>query len=222
MTPPHNPSPPRGGAFNTGAVSLNAPARGRGATLHVCPVVLAGGLSSRMGQDKALLKLSNGRTLLEQAKSQFAQMREIDGIQWMPTLVSGRRPGGIPDQVDAAGPLGGLQAVYRHLQQSDRPCDALLVAPVDMPLLTPGLLQRLCVAGQSVEQAVCYGNHYLPCWLPLGQRCRNYLDAAAAGNAIASMRALFGFIGCMQLPTPEGDWHLNLNRPEDYQRFRGD
>ena len=188
--------------------------------VRVCPVVLAGGQSSRMGQDKALLKLSNGRTMLEQAKSQFAQMRPVSGIEMMSALVSGRRPGGIPDQADAAGPLGGLQAIYRHLQQWDLPCDALLVVPVDMPLLTPGLLQRLCVAGQAVEQAVCFGNYYLPCWLPLGQRCRNYLDAAAAGNAIASMRALFGFIGCMQLPEPEGDWHLNLNRPEDYQRFQ--
>ncbi|WP_231758221.1 molybdenum cofactor guanylyltransferase [Microbulbifer elongatus] len=195
--------------------------RGGRQVVRVCPVVLAGGLSSRMGHDKALLKLSNGRTMLEQAKGQFAQMRPVSGLEIMPTLVSGRRPGGIPDEIEAAGPLGGLQAIYRHLQQWDLPCDALLVAPVDMPLLTPGLLRRLCVAGQSVEQAVCYGSYYLPCWLPLGQRCRDYLDAAAAGNAVASVRALFGFIGCLSLPEPDGDWHLNVNRPEDYQRFRG-
>ncbi len=188
---------------------------------RVCPVVLAGGLSSRMGRDKALLKLSNGRTLLEQAKHQLEQIEPPAGMEMMAPLVSGRRPGGIPDRVEAAGPLGGLQAIDQHLRQWDLGCDALLVVPVDMPLLSPGLLEQLCAAGQTVEQAVCFGDYFLPCWLPLGARSRKYLDAAAAGNAIASVRALFGFIGCVQLPAPEGDWHVNLNRPEDYSQLLG-
>ncbi|WP_299596114.1 molybdenum cofactor guanylyltransferase [uncultured Microbulbifer sp.] len=186
---------------------------------RVCPVVLAGGQSSRMGKDKALLKLSNGRTLLEQAKSVFDAMRPPEGVELLPTLVSGARPGGIPDRVPSAGPLGGLQAVARHLDQWELGCDALLVVPVDMPLLSPVLLQQLCAAGQTVEQAVCIGDFYLPCWLPINARSGKYLDAAATGNAIASMRALFGYLGCMQLPVPDGDWHLNVNRPEDFRRL---
>ncbi|AQQ66859.1 hypothetical protein Mag101_03795 [Microbulbifer agarilyticus] len=188
---------------------------------RVCPVVLAGGLSSRMGRDKALLKLSNGRTLLEQAKHQLEQVQVPEGMEMMAPLVSGRRPGGIPDQVEAAGPLGGLQAIDQHLRQWELACDALLVVPVDMPLVSSALLEQLCVAGQTVEQAVCFGDYFLPCWLPLGARSRKYLGAAAAGNAIASVRALFGFVGCVQLPAPEGDWHLNLNRPEDYSLLQG-
>ncbi|MBB5212408.1 molybdenum cofactor guanylyltransferase [Microbulbifer hydrolyticus] len=186
---------------------------------RVCPVVLAGGQSSRMGKDKALLKLSNGRTLLEQAKSVFDVLSPPEGVELMPTLVSGARPGGVPDRVPSAGPLGGLHAVAGHLDQWELPCDALLVVPVDMPLLSPALLRQLCVAGQTVEQAVCIGDFYLPCWLPLDGRCRKYLDAAATGNAIASMRALFGYLGCLQLPVPDGDWHLNVNRPEDFRRL---
>ncbi|MCA0892903.1 molybdenum cofactor guanylyltransferase [Microbulbifer agarilyticus] len=189
--------------------------------IRVCPVVLAGGLSSRMGQDKALLKLSNGSTLLEHAKRQLELVDAPEGIEMMAPLVSGRRPGGIPDQVEAAGPLGGLQAIDQHLRQWELACDALLVVPVDMPLLSPGLLEQLCVVGQTVEQAVCFGDYFMPCWLPLNARSRKYLGAAAAGDAIASVRALFGFVGCVQLPVPKGDWHLNLNRPEDFSRLQG-
>ena len=189
---------------------------------YVCPVVLAGGQSSRMGKDKALLKLSNGRTLLEQAQRVFAALRPPEGVELLPTLVSGTRPGGVPDRVPTAGPLGGLQAIARHLEQKKLRCDGLLVMPVDMPLLSPALLRQLCAAGQAVEQAVCIGDFYLPCWLPLNDRSRKYLDAAATGNAIASMRALFGYLGCIQLPVPDGDWHLNVNRPEDFRRLAPD
>ncbi|WP_066967020.1 molybdenum cofactor guanylyltransferase [Microbulbifer sp. Q7] len=186
---------------------------------RVCPLVLAGGQSSRMGKDKALLKLSNGRTLLEQAKYVIDGLQPSEGIVMMPTMVSGARPGGIPDRVPDAGPLGGLQAIARHLDSWALPCDALLVLPVDMPLLSSALLHQLCAAGQTVEQVVCIGDVYLPCWLPLNDRCRSYLDAAVTGQVIGSVRALFGYLGCMQLPEPAGDWHLNVNRPEDFQRL---
>ncbi|WP_160152618.1 molybdenum cofactor guanylyltransferase [Microbulbifer sp. ALW1] len=191
-----------------------------GVPKRACPVVLAGGQSSRMGRDKALLELSNGRNLLEQAKWLFEDLDVPAGLELMPTLVSGKRPGAIADRVPEAGPLGGLQAIAEHLQQWALPCDALIVVPVDMPLLSRSLIRQLCVAGQAVEQAVCFGDFYLPCWLPLNARCRSYLDAAAAGHAIGSMRALFGFLGCLQLPVPDGDWHLNVNRPQDFQQLK--
>ena len=185
----------------------------------VCPVVLAGGLSSRMGRDKALLKLPYGETLLARARNLLTTLPPPAGVEFMPVLVSGARPGGVPDRVPEVGPLGGLQAIARHLQEEGRDCDALLVIPVDMPLLGRGELRTLCAAGQSVEQAVCFGDFYLPAWLPLNARTRRYLDAAVVGDAIASIRALYGFLGCMQLPVPQGDWHLNANQPDDFIRI---
>ncbi|QIL90003.1 NTP transferase domain-containing protein [Microbulbifer sp. SH-1] len=192
-------------------------------TRNVCPVVLAGGLSSRMGRDKALLKLPDGETLLSRSQTLLERLEPPVGVRFSPVLISGNRTGGIPDRVSRAGPLGGLQAIARLLTEEEQDggssCDAMLVIPVDMPLLSPALLRQLCLAGREVEQAVCFGDFYLPCWLPLTPRCRHYLDAAAMGNAVASMRALFGYVGCMQLAVPEGDWHLNVNRPQDFARL---
>ncbi|MFV8781478.1 molybdenum cofactor guanylyltransferase [Microbulbifer sp. SA54] len=185
-------------------------------TINVCPVVLAGGLSSRMGRDKALLKLPNGRTMLEQAKTLLGELAAPAAVELLPTVVSGTRPGGVPDRFEAAGPLGGLYSVALHLQENATDCEALLVVPVDMPLLRAAHLRTLCVAGRCVEQAVFFENYFLPCWLPMNLRCIEYLEAAARGDSIPSMRALFGYLGCMQLPAPSGDWHMNANRPEEF------
>lgn len=185
----------------------------------VCPVVLAGGLSSRMGRDKAMLKLSGGQTMLAQAQNLLAGFMPPAGIDLGPVVTSGARPGGVPDKFEAAGPLGGLQAVTEYLRELGGDWDAMLVLPVDMPLVQAGHLRALCSAGQCVEQAVCFGSYFLPCWLPLNERSSAYLDAAARGNTIPSLRALFGYLGCMQLPVPDGDWHLNANCPEEFAQI---
>lgn len=172
-----------------------------------------------MGCDKALLELPNGQTMLARARTLLDGFAAPMGVEWLPTVVSGARPGGIPDRFTAAGPLGGLQAVAASLEEQSVACDALLVVPVDMPLLQSGHLRTLCSAGLCVEQAVCFDTYYLPCWLPLNRRCRDYLEAAARGNSIPSLRALFGYLGCVQLPAPAGDWHLNANRPEEFAQI---
>lgn len=187
--------------------------------MRFCPVILAGGKSTRMGRDKALLELSGGQTMLARAQTLLDGLVAPAGVEKLPTLVSGARPGGIPDRYEAAGPLGGLQAVVAHLHAHARDCVGLLVVPVDMPMLTPGPLQTLCVSGMRAERAVCFDTFYLPCWLPLNARCRGYLNAAVQGRPTPSLRALFDFLGWEQLPVPEGEWHLNVNRPEEFAQI---
>jgi molybdopterin-guanine dinucleotide biosynthesis protein A len=97
-------------------------------------VVLAGGRSSRMGRDKALLSW-RGRPLIEH---QLDVLRAAGADE---VRVSGMRPdyAGIADPIAQAGPLGGLAGIAEATAG-----DAdLLVIPVDMPLLQAGLLRRL-------------------------------------------------------------------------------
>ena len=187
--------------------------------MRFCPVILAGGESTRMGRDKALLELSGGQTMLARAQALLDGLVAPAGAEKLPTLVSGARPGGIPDRFEKAGPLGGLQAVAAHLHERVRDCAGLLVVPVDMPMLTPGPLQTLCASGMCAQRAVCFEKFYLPCWLPLNARCRGYLNAAVQGRPTPSLRALFGFLGWEQLPAPDGEWHLNVNRPEEFAQI---
>lgn len=129
-------------------------------------VVLAGGLSSRMGRDKALLAWQ-GRPLIER---QLAVLRAagVDDVR-----VSGDRAayGGIADAIPQAGPLGGLAGVARA-QAEDVD---LLVVPVDMPLLQAGLLQRLRTE-RPQARSLGFVSHVLPWRLRLDPRSRAALD----------------------------------------------
>ncbi|MGL6160730.1 molybdenum cofactor guanylyltransferase [Microbulbifer sp.] len=190
--------------------------------LKVCPVVLAGGQSRRMGRDKALLQLPDGQTLLQRAQSLLRNLRAPGDVEFLPPLVSGDRPGGIADSAVARGPLGGLRSVAEHLRREQIACDALLAIPVDMPLLGAEQLEKLCAEGiGSGEGALCFGRCYLPLWLRLDESSRDYLQGAITPGNDASIKALIRELGGRQLEMPPGNWHINLNRPDEFSEIYG-
>lgn len=109
-------------------------------------IVLAGGKSSRMGRDKAFLKLEglprdcavphdpSEKTLLDRALGLLS--RVVSHV-----YVSGRdgwgKYPGIMDSMGRIGPMGGIISAIRHTRS---PC---LVIPCDLPFLSPELLRRL-------------------------------------------------------------------------------
>lgn len=101
-------------------------------------IVLAGGASSRMGEDKASLML-RGQTLLER---QVGKMRDL-GVRDI--MLSGgglpQLPGTrvIPDELPGQGPLGGLRTCLRAARNP-----VCLVLSVDVPLVPRGVLERMC------------------------------------------------------------------------------
>lgn len=182
--------------------------------LRVCPVLLAGGRSRRMGRDKAQLQLADGQTLLQRAESLLRGL-DAEGLQFLPPLLSGDRPGGIADRLADSGPLGGLHSVAEYLHEGKTPCDALLSISVDMPLLQARQLQSLCAAGfSSGAGAACFGRCHLPLWLRLDGRSRACLLELVREQA--SVRELIRRLDGRQLEMPPGDWHINVNRPQEF------
>ncbi len=99
-------------------------------------VILAGGYSSRMGMNKAELKIQ-GRTLLE------LQMEKARAAGFSEILVSGYAPAGegvrsIPDIYPHKGPLSGIHAGLLAAKSS-----ACLILCVDMPLIPAEVLRAL-------------------------------------------------------------------------------
>lgn len=88
--------------------------------------VLAGGKSTRMGRDKALLAW-HGRTLLEHMIDLISSATDF-------VRVIGRDE--FPDLIAGQGPLGGILTAL-HVSETD----ANLVVAVDLPLLTPDFLK---------------------------------------------------------------------------------
>lgn len=178
-------------------------------------VVLAGGLSTRMGRDKALLHWQ-GRPLIEH---QLAVLRDagVDDIR-----VSGDRPDyrGVVDAQPHAGPLGGLAGM------ADAYSDAaeLLVIPVDMPLLQATLLQRLRDE-QPHARCLRFVDRVLPMRLRLDAPCRALLGTLLqqAEPRQRSLRALQAAIGCdeIALSTAEAAQLTDCNTEANWNEVAG-
>lgn len=181
-------------------------------------LILAGGQSSRMGQDKALLSL-NGQSLL----AHMQQLALATGA--CEVLVSRNQPGFIADQTQQQGPLAGILAALEHCQSAQ-----LLVLPIDTPLLTVLSLQRLLqhAAGIATDSAAdsaankspansaaCFANSPLPCVLPVSPALSAMISAQLQ-NGQRSVKALLAQLNTRILPAPTTEL-LNTNTPQDWQ-----
>ncbi len=175
-------------------------------------VVLAGGQSSRMGRDKALLDW-HGRPLIER---QIAVLCEagVDAVQ-----VSGERADyrGIADAQPHCGPLGGIAGVAAaHAGDID-----LLLIPVDMPLLGAALLRRLRLEQTSARGLRC-ADHVLPMRLRLDSRLRAQLPLLLQSQTARerSLRALQQAIDCawISIDADEAAQLVDCNTPSLWQQ----
>ena len=102
-------------------------------------ILLAGGLSSRMGEDKAELQFE-GKSLLQ------CGINLLETIDSELTLVSGRQgfPNSVIDIIPYLGPLGALYSCLDYLLKHEKLNNSpLLIVPVDMPLLNQDILTVL-------------------------------------------------------------------------------
>ena len=177
-------------------------------------LVLAGGQSRRMGQDKALMRYQ-GRTLIDNA-SLLLQSASCDKV-----LISRNAPGFLNDKIEDAGPLSGVHAVLDALSQSDNhngnPCE-LLVLPVDMPQMTPELLRILVSRGREAEKACYVEKRFLPFYLPVTQKTK-----ALLANYLVEQkkRRVVGFLEILNaVSLKEGDLKKTARKDESDNKKR--
>lgn len=135
-------------------------------------LVLCGGESTRMGRDKALLSIS-GRPLFVFVAETLR--RVCDPVVLAPGCrgrlgITGFQE--VDDAVPDTGPMGGIAA---GLAASSH--DLVAVVAVDMPRLSPALLQYMAVL-HSDEDAI----------VPITSRGREPLHAVYARSSLAHMR----------------------------------
>lgn len=104
--------------------------------------VLAGGKSTRMGTDKALLQF-RGRTMLDHALETLQAVCPTPAIVGDPAAFAAYR-NVIPDVFPGCGPLGGIHAA---LSSTTSALNAVLA--VDMPFVSSELLNFLISAAES-------------------------------------------------------------------------
>ncbi len=169
-------------------------------------IILAGGLSSRMGQDKALLATESG-SLLNHMQT-LAKAAGSDDI-----LVSRNAPGFIPDNFSGAGPLAGLEACLPRCRHP-----RILVLAVDTPLLDTSTLQKLMAAA---DQHPVYGdNSPLPCVLHSSKQLTDYVRSLLLDpNQKGAMRQVLDYANAQAIKLRQ-DELFNANTPADWQHCR--
>jgi molybdopterin-guanine dinucleotide biosynthesis protein A len=164
--------------------------------------VLAGGLSSRMGSDKALLAV-HGRSMLQQ---------QVDLLTPLCTmvLVSGDYPGFacVPDSVARCGPLGGIYSIALHCPNSP-----LLIIPVDMLHINSVQLAQLMQSSKACH----YSAHPLPAFFPNSNTVVTAIQRIFATPELGfSVRGLHHALSSTAY-TDSYFEPLNINTPEEWQ-----
>ena len=173
-------------------------------------IVLAGGLSRRMGQNKAELRL-NGKTFLEIQVEKFRALGIVD------VMLSGAGchvlPGArvIPDEYTGRGPLGGLHACLRAARNP-----SCLVVSVDVPLIPVSALAQLCRAHSGGITVLRHGDLEEPL-IGVYDRAVAKDIAVLLGAGRGTVRALQGtvFWNRLNYTGPE-ELLINCNTTEDF------
>jgi molybdenum cofactor cytidylyltransferase len=189
---------------------------------NISAIILAAGLSSRMGAFKPLLTL-RGRLLIEVVISLF-RAAEIADIVVVVGYEAGKIIPILEQQAvrwvvneDYAGEM--FSSVQIGVQTLPDDCGAFFLSPGDMPLVTPATLKKLVTAYREGKMDV-----YHPCH---GQR-RGHppLISTALIPSILAFRAPGGMgalLSCyretsLNVACDDPGILLDLDTPEDYER----
>ena len=172
-------------------------AAGSGQPPTVEIVILAGGLSERMGRDKARLRL-RGRSLL-------AWVRVAARATGWPVRVIRR------DLIPRCGPLGGVWTALRRSR-----AERLLFLSCDMPFVTPDLIRAVAQRkgrGVFVESGAGVGFPFA-----LDRATGFAAVEAALGARNFSLQSLAKTLRASRFKPRRAhcDVLLNLNTPEDF------
>jgi molybdopterin-guanine dinucleotide biosynthesis protein A len=185
-------------------------------------VILAGGRSRRMGQDKLPLKVGDA-TLLDRVHDALAprcaEVLVVGAGGYAPTGV--RR---VPDLRPGQGPLAGIETGLSAASHR-----SAFVAAGDMPFLTGELVGCLLgLLSASVSAAVPYlGGRPHPLCAAYGREIRSAVSAALDRDVRSVREFLEGLAGVLYVEEKElrsfGEPDLlltNVNSPEDLARAR--
>jgi len=178
-------------------------------------VVLSGGQSSRMGKDKAGL-IRNNESML--AFSQHI-LKQTGVKETVVSTNSQNTHVGTPDLIANAGPLGGIYSVIAKHKPK-----ALLILPVDLPLITVSVLEKLKTTGELTQKACYYEDNFLPLYLPINSFTEMFFETAMknlSGKG-PSIRAMLKQVPHQALSLTDNKALFNTNTPEQWQQAKQD
>lgn len=185
-----------------------------GARREVTGVILTGGKSRRLGQDKVLLPYRGEPLVLHVHRILVELFPRV-------ILVGHPRPelealglACIPDQVPGQGVLGGITTA---LDKAATPY--IFVAGADMPFLTPSLISGILRYRAGADAVIPIGPRGLePLCAVYSASCAPSFRQSLLEGVRRIVEALEGFVVLSPKIVPkegEPDPFININRPED-------
>lgn len=185
-----------------------------------CGVLLAGGQSSRMGTDKALLELGGLKTIqwVDERLRKITDQRVI--ITNQKERFSFVDIPSYPDVFEGEGPMAGLHAAIHYLSS-----DYYLLSACDTPFLSPAVYEVLKqqVVGHDIAIPVFNGKFHPMSGVYSAEVYKKTGELLNQGKR--SMKALFNetdtvFVDHFPfIDTVELERHFfNMNYPNDYEK----
>lgn len=172
-------------------------------------LVLAGGRSSRMGQDKAQLTLPGRITLLEHARQQLLSAGAGE-VYLNHSSVSGAQK--LVEPFPDRGPLSGIHAALCN--NSHLP---LLILPVDMPLMTPVYLRQLVQYGQQKQHSCYFHEQCLPLFVFQSDQAKQLISAWLSADESPSIWRLLQALQAVPQNIEDANACKNANDPEQWR-----
>ncbi len=173
---------------------------------NLAGVILAGGKSSRMDQDKAQVIYKN-RPLLEHMQG----LLNASGVGEI--YIS--RQNHVADIIPNSGPLGGIYSILQNINEEE-----ILILPIDMPLLSPSLLQKLINANYA--DALIYEGYNLPLKLRTSDRLKNIIKQKLLDKEKSlSIKSLLAELDTKTLKLSNKDKKLfiNVNTTQELEKI---
>jgi molybdopterin-guanine dinucleotide biosynthesis protein A len=190
--------------------------------VHISGVLLAGGKSRRMGEDKRTIMLS-GKSLFHHAlhvlESVFSEI--IIVVDKLSSVVDGIKHRVVTDLIPEKGSIGGL---YTGLTFSSN--SQVFAVACDMPFLNPAVIRRVCELSDSTDVTmVQLSNGLHPMHSVYSKRCLLVLRRMIDADQLRIQNLLFqkdlntkilGMETVEQID-PQCKSFLNLNTPADVE-----
>lgn len=184
-------------------------------------VILAGGASTRMGQDKASLLLNNNQTLLNYV---------IQNLSSLTTniFVSGNTPANNGEFIsiqdlfeDKMGPVGGIISSLIWINHHYPLIESVYFVAVDTPRLNASTLSILPTSSKIGSY---FKDNPLPMWMKINDEiidiCHK-MQSIVKANGGYSVKALMKDFGGFEITDfPVGNKLQNLNYREDWEKFK--
>ena len=193
-------------------------------SLELGAVILAGGKSRRLGQNKAEL-VFRGKTFLERIYQSVSivcrpvvvvgPVAPIDGLPPDATV--------LVDEVPGRGPLEGIRVGLKYLEPE---CDYAFVACCDSPLLKPEVIRWLYGQRDSAQAVMPWRGSHRYGMTAIYETGLHRLIESMMAHGERKVRAITDACETKLLPIedlqqvdPRLDSLINVNTVEDYQRL---